>query len=642
MGAFRWFRALGGDAMAGSRRCARFASLARIGAVLACLSPPAATQAVVDLLARPGDHLGSTVFPAGDFDADGTPDVLVGADQTYGRNRATFVGGGVGILSGANGEMLWAVSGNDYAALAGVAPPFKFGAQCAMVGDFDRDGTCDVLVVHGNPKVLRKIVAFSGRTRGILWEISDPYRRTDFGDIIVRLGDLIDPAGNLVADGFPDFAVAAPSNPISIPPPSYPGLVRIYSGATPAAGPVVTLVGRSALAAFGSSMTVVGDLDGDGLPGLAIGAPGGRYVEFFDGPSFVSWAVFNSPLPPTAGFGSALANLGDLDGNGTTELAIGAPGAQQGNGRVLVYSLDPRGPIQVVRIESDRTTPGSGFGSAVARLPVDPMTGRGLLDLDHDGTPDRFFDWNHDSKPDYLIGSSGFDNFFGGTAGAGAVFLVRGTGSGFETVREPIHQGADDAFFYAYLPARVPGPGDGFGSRVTILGNPAGESQARIAIGTPRDEGFRGSLTVLRAPLLRFDDDTFSLANDGVGTSRALLVDFGPSRAGRSFQILGTAAGANPGQLVQGLLVPLNDDGPGGLWRHTLAGAPGGTPLGFSQLSGVLDSSGRATITLTVTGTTTGHPWFSTIRQHYLVALRKPNQPGSFAQWSAPVYLTIL
>ena len=206
---------------------------------------------------------------------------------------------------------------------------------------------------------------------------------------------------------------------------------------------------------------------------------------------------------------------------------------------------------------------------------------------------------------------------------------------------EPIHQGGDNPFVYPYLPARVPRADEWFGNHVAILGSQVGESQARLAISSPRDEELRGSLAVLRPPLLHFDDDTFSLANDVVGTSRHLVVDFGPLRAGRRYRVLATAQGASPGQLIQGLRVPLNDDGPGGLWEFTSAGAAGGTPLGFSQLTGVLDANGRATITVTVTRPTAGHPWFTTISQHYTVALTKPGQPTVLGQVSAATVLFI-
>src|SRR5262245_47489503 len=178
------------------KKYSRLVILALASAAGAGLSPSTSAQTTFDLLARSGDHLGSMLFPAGDFDRDGFPDVLVGIDQTYGKQLPTYVRGGCCILSGRNGELLFFVTGDHYEALTGNPPDLYFGRECGMVGDMDQDGVSDVLVVRGNPKVLRSIVAFSGRTRGILFEISDPYRRTDFGDQIVRLGDLMDSLGN--------------------------------------------------------------------------------------------------------------------------------------------------------------------------------------------------------------------------------------------------------------------------------------------------------------------------------------------------------------------------------------------------------------------------------------------------------------
>src|SRR5262245_38821605 len=103
-------------------------SLAVVGAL--ALALPLTAQSIVDLLARPGDHFGSTVFPAGDFDGDGTPDVLVGVDQTYGERRPSFVHGGVCIFSGRTGSILYTVTGDDYTALTGKTPGDYFGRDC--------------------------------------------------------------------------------------------------------------------------------------------------------------------------------------------------------------------------------------------------------------------------------------------------------------------------------------------------------------------------------------------------------------------------------------------------------------------------------------------------------------------------------
>ena len=85
-------------------------------------------------------------------------------------------------------------------------------------------------------------------------------------------------------------------------------------------------------------MIAVGDLDGDKLPDLAIGEP-------FSFPGRVYFVSSKSgktlhTLAGTVGlgrFGFSLANLGDVDGDGVDDIAIGA--VRNTPGKVFVYSL---------------------------------------------------------------------------------------------------------------------------------------------------------------------------------------------------------------------------------------------------------------------------------------------------------------
>jgi len=623
-----------------------FRTLCARVALLVAPTGSLAAQTLVDLLATSQDRLGQSVHPAGDFDGDGFPDALVTANQLS-KDEAlpTNVHGAALILSGRDGRLLFARTGDDYTAQTGIAISVLLGTgpfaeNAAMIGDLDGDGTCDVLVVHGSSRVQRKITAFSGRTGVILWTLGDPYGRTTFGDVVVGLGDLLDAGGQLIPDGVPDFAVGAARSVVGQGVLTYPGLVHIYSGANAANGPVRSLVGNAARVSFGASLLQVPDLDGDGFPALAVGAPSGQYVEFFDGPFWNSWSVLPSPYLG-GGFGQVVAELGDLDGDGRTEIGVSDAGFAGGRGTVLVYTVDPAGAVARGSLLPETTAGETYFGADVASLPRDPMTGSVLLDLDHDGTPDPFLDWNHDGIGDFLVGARGYETITGSLGGAGAVYLLAGTGSYPEIGREIIQQGFDHPQLYTYLGHRQPAVDEAFGSRVALLGNPSGESQLRLAIGTPLDEARRGGVALLRPPLLGFDDDTFSVVFDTPGTSRQLRIDCGPRHAGQSYHVLASASGANPGQIVQGFRIPLENDGPGGLWERTLAGGSGGTPLSFSQLEGVLDAQGRATITVTVTGPTAGHPWFTGLRQNYVVVLERRGQPGRIATVSAPAPLTI-
>ena len=92
---------------------------------------------------------------------------------------------------------------------------------------------------------------------------------------------------------------------------------------------------------FGSSMTTLGDLDGDGIDELAVAAPcdndgridqGALWILFMNPDGTVrseqkisaTAGGFDGVLGPYQYFADSLAGLGDLDGDGIGDLAVGA------------------------------------------------------------------------------------------------------------------------------------------------------------------------------------------------------------------------------------------------------------------------------------------------------------------------------
>jgi hypothetical protein len=182
--------------------------------------------------------------------------------------------------------------------------------------------------------------------------------RTHVGEVDgERLGLVALGCGDLDGDGVPDYALAAPHRDTDG---ALAGRISAFSGASGA--PLWSRSGSPG-SRMGSAAALVPDVNGDGRSELLVGAPSWRNASgrayLFSGADgktlFTMHAGENGDQ-----FGAAVASIGDIDDDGRPELAVGAPGAAGGAGRVTVYDSGGR---KLFEVEHEGS---SAFGRALA------------------------------------------------------------------------------------------------------------------------------------------------------------------------------------------------------------------------------------------------------------------------------------
>ena len=109
-----------------------------------------------------------------------------------------------------------------------------------------------------------------------------------------------------------------------------PGIATVVSQT---AVPFITLEGTVANGNLGMAVASVGDVDGDGVPDFAVGSPGTRTVRVYSGTSTDNFKqlLMTITADPTndayKGFGARVAGIGDVNFDGFADIAISAPEA---------------------------------------------------------------------------------------------------------------------------------------------------------------------------------------------------------------------------------------------------------------------------------------------------------------------------
>jgi hypothetical protein len=329
----------------------------------------------------PAEHFGASVIDAGDLNGDGLDDLAVGAPSDPSRGTDT---GRVLIYWGGGRS-----SGQPALVLKGLRKGELFGASLAGPGDVNGDGFPDLVVgAPGGTVSGRAYVFYGGPGMDATADIT-----LDSG-IGGSFGSTVSGAGDVNGDGLADFLVAAAPFATG----SGAGTVHLMFGSrTRGVSGRVILEGERVGDGFGTALTAAGDLDGDGYDDFAVGAPlaigagddAGAVYLYFGGPKFapVPGKVLRGTAPGEQ-LGTALAGGVDLNGDGRPDLAIGAPGASTGgpsSGQVLVYvgGDQPSPELSISGAPNEQL----GMSLAVHTAPADSSFGLLLAGVPLSDTP---------------------------------------------------------------------------------------------------------------------------------------------------------------------------------------------------------------------------------------------------------------
>lgn len=321
-----------------------------------------------------GGRLGYAVANAGDFDADGFPDVVAGGFLV---TNAGVQAGGIRVFSWKENATLFTAHGdsaNDW-----------FGFAVAGAGDIDGDGFGEIVVgapSDDNAGVdTGSIRVFAGPLGATMYTRNGTASGGGFGRQIAGIGDAS-------GDGLAEIAVGLPhqNTPLSMA-----GQIRVFSGVS--GSTYATWAGTQSFEGLGRSVGAAGDFDGDTRADLLVGTN----LNIMRIVSGVNGATLRNFAGGVSGdwFGYSGAVIGDFDGDGTPDVVAGASSADLNgtdSGGAFVFSGASEAILQTLRGASDF----DDFGIGVS----------GIGDVNLDGRADVVIGANDAGAPGVAFGTA--------------------------------------------------------------------------------------------------------------------------------------------------------------------------------------------------------------------------------------------
>lgn len=299
--------------------------------------------------------------------------------------------------------------------------------------------TIDPIVTNGNPGNANAVLA--GSQQG------------------AQAGFAVSSAGDVNGDGYSDVIVGAPFFDSGK---TNQGAFFIYFGSSNGLnvnGILATGDNKVGSAYFGRSLSGAGDVNGDGFSDIIVGSYAYANGQTDEGAAYIFYGSasginltgtkIESNLV-TAEFGKSVAGAGDINGDGLSDVIVGAPGysnGQQQEGAVFVFMGSQSGLSTTAAHVLESNQEISYYGESVASAG----------------------DVNGDGYSDILVGAYMYDNVF--AIDLGATFVYSGSASGVGQNPSMTLMGSQE--------------GSQFGYAVSSAGDLNGDGYSDIIVGSP-------------------------------------------------------------------------------------------------------------------------------------------------------------
>ncbi len=358
-----------------------------------------------------GAYFGRSVGTAGDVNGDGYSDVIAGAHgydsgQTDEGRAYVYHGSASGLL----GMPPWIEESDQADAL--------FGISVGTAGDVNGDGYSDVIVgacyYDNGQSGEGRVYVYHGSATGLsgtaAWTAESDQADALFG---ISVGT----AGDVNGDGYSDVIVGADYYDDGQ---TDEGRAYVYHGSASGleASAAWTAESDQEGALFGISVGTAGDVNGDGYSDVIVGAnyydngqtnEGRAYVYHGSATGLSGTAAWTAESDQvTAQFGHSVGTAGDVNGDGYSDVIVGADYYSNGQwceGRAYVYHGSASGLSGTAAWTAESDQEGALFGISV-------------------GTAG---DVNGDGYSDVIVGAYAYDN---GQTDEGRAYVYHGSASG--------------------------------------------------------------------------------------------------------------------------------------------------------------------------------------------------------------------